>query len=288
MKVLVIGATGLAGQAMHRAAEDQGYVVLPAARTGAHHTLDITDDAALRAFLARQAPDLVVNCAALANIDACERDPWLGWRTNARPLSVLADWSNASAKPLIHLSTDHYFPYGGAAPHDEDAQVCFVNEYARQKFAGEAFALAAPRALVLRTSIVGLRGWGTPSLAEWALDVVENDTPATLFSDAYTSSIDAPSLAEAAFALAGHGVGGLLNLGCREVYSKEAFVRTLAARLGRNLTGARSASVGSLHTPRANCLGLDVGRAEQLLGRRLPGLIEVVDSIIRQKEESAR
>lgn len=154
-----------------------------------------------------------------------------------------------------------------------------VNEYACTKLAAEALALTAPGALVLRTSLLGLRGWQQLTFAEWALDVVLYDKPADLFEDAYTSSIDVGTFARAAFDLLDRGAAGLYNLASRDVYSKAEFVRELACRLGRQLTAARPASVTALATRRADSLGLDVGRAETLLGYRLPAMAEVVAAL---------
>lgn len=287
-KVLVLGATGLAGQAMVHAAKNRGYLVAEAARHRSQLTCDITDEISLWRILADEEPDLVVNCAAIVDIEACELNPWLGWRTNARPLSFLASWSKATGKQLLQISTDHYFPNDSVRPHDENASITFVNEYARQKYAGEAFALTAPKSLVLRTSIVGLRKWETPTFAEWAIDIVEHDRPAILFSDAYTSSIDATSFADATFNLLERDATGVLNVAASEVYSKEAFILEIASQLGRSMTNAQKGSISSLSVKRANYLGLDVSRAEALLGYHLPRLHDVVGALVRQHRKFSK
>lgn len=287
MKTLLLGSTGLLGQAVVRDARRRGVELRDAARRGARIEVDIADDTALRALLDAEKPDLVVNCAALVDMDLCERDPALAWRVNARPLAFLAEWSRASGGKLVHVSTDHYFTGGDAAAHDEEAPVSLANEYARSKFAGEAFALTAENALVLRTSIVGIRGWDQPTFAEWAIDTVESDRPVTLFSDAWSSSIDVAAFARAAFDMVEAGASGLYNLAACEVYTKEQFVREIARQCGRNLTGAKTGSVRTLSTPRAHCLGLDVRRAEAVLGYRLPHLAEVVASFLQQYKEKS-
>src|SRR3989338_815561 len=168
MKTLLLGSTGLLGPSVAREAYRRSHVLLDAARREASITLDIADNQALRSLLDEENPDLVINCAALVNVELCESDPTLAWHVNARPLAFLAEWSRTTGGRLLHVSTDHYFTEGGAAPHAETAPISLVNEYARTKFAAEAFALTAPNALVLRTSIVGIRGWENPTLAEWA------------------------------------------------------------------------------------------------------------------------
>ncbi|MDZ4379839.1 MAG: sugar nucleotide-binding protein [Parvibaculum sp.] len=286
MKTLLLGSTGLLGQAVAREARRRGAELREAARRSAPIQVDIADDVALCALLDAEQPDLVVNCAALVDIDLCEKDPSLAWHVNARPLAFLAAWSKSTGGKLLHISTDHYFTEGAAAAHAETAPVSLVNEYARCKFAGEAFALTAPDALVLRTSIVGIRGWERPTFAEWAIDAVENDRAVTLFSDAWSSSIDVTTFARAAFDLAEAGASGLYNLAAHEVYTKEQFVREITRQRGLNLTAAKAGSVRMLSTPRAHCLGLDVRRAEAVLGYELPHLAEVVASVLQQYRPS--
>jgi dTDP-4-dehydrorhamnose reductase len=284
-KILVLGATGLLGQAVGAEASSRGFNVLRAARHGVPLALDIEDPSALKEALGGYAPDVVVNCAAITDIDLCENDPGMAYRINARPLSVLSDWSKASGGKLVHVSTDHYFATGGALPHDESAPVTFVNEYARSKFAGESFAMADANSLVLRTNIVGIRGWERLTFAEWAIDVVINDKPATFFTDVYGSSIDVRAFSVAMFDLVAANARGLLNLAAGEIFSKDAFMRELARQLARHLAAALSGPSSELAVKRANCLGLDVRRAEAILGRKLPSLQQVVASVVRQYRE---
>lgn len=285
-RVLVLGSTGLLGQAVAKEVKSRGLTLLAAARRDAPISVDISDDFALVAVLTTCTPDIVVNCAALADIEACQRNPGLAWLVNGRPLASLAAWSKTTGGKLIHISTDHYFVGGGAQAHSEAAPVDLVNEYARSKFVGEALALTAPNSLVLRTNIVGIRGWAQPTFAEWAIDVVLNDRPATLFADVYGSSIDVPAFSRALFDLEARQAAGLINLAAGEISSKDAFVRELARQFDRQLSAVRSEAFVVRPVARANCLGLDVSRAESMLGYRLPSLAQVISSLINQFRES--
>lgn len=280
MKVLVIGSTGLLGQAVSTEVRSRGWPLVTAARSGTDLTLDIGDAVALDACLAEVLPDLLFNCAALTDFIQCERDPGLAYRINARPLASMATWSQRTGGRLLHVSTDHYFVVGGATPHREDDQVQLVNEYARSKYAAEAFALTASRALVFRTSIVGIRGWQRLSLAEWAIRSVLDSAPVGLFADAYTSSIDVGGFARAAIDIALGPAKGLFNLAASEVYSKAQFVQEIANQMGRRLDNAKLIPLSDGHPPRAGSLGLDVSRAQGLLKYPLPGLPDVVRAVL--------
>lgn len=282
MQFLILGATGLAGQAVTRACHERGHDVRTASRGGSQERVDISDPADLTRLLEGSGADVLINCAALVDIDACEQDRWSGWITNALPLAAMSEWANRTGARLVHISTDHYWNDGGAAPHAETHPVTFANEYARQKFAGEAFALNGRGSLIVRTSMLGFRGWERATFAEWVFDLVEHDRPATLFSDAYTSSIDVRTFAHALLDLIERRAIGLVNLAAREVYSKYDFVQEIARQLHRPIARQTVGSVATLRVRRANCLGLDVRKAEALLGYRLPTLQDVARSLVSE------
>ena len=286
-KALVLGSTGLLGQAMCGELHGRGTYLRTMARRGADLCVDITCDDALLGALKSENPDIVINCAAIADIESCEDDPLAAWKTNARPLGLLADWSRRRGRTLVHISTDHYFVDGGNTAHDEYCPITLVNEYARTKFAGEAFALSASGALVLRTSFIGIRGWDRTTLAEWAIAAVTAGRPINLYRDVHTSSIDVTTLARAAVDLIAAEARGLLNVAAREVYSKADLVGEIARQLDRTVVAAGSGTFDDAKTERARCLGLDVRRAEQLLGYRLPTLKEVVKSVLEQAGKRA-
>jgi dTDP-4-dehydrorhamnose reductase len=129
--------------------------------------------------------------------------------------------------------------------------------------------------LVLRTNILGLKSGTGASFGEWALDLILNDRPATLFADQFVSTLDVWSFASALLDLAAADASGVVNLASRQVFSKADLVQAMAHALGRVLTRAKAGAVASQAVRRPDSLGLDVSRAEGILGRRLPNLNEV-------------
>ncbi len=282
-ELLVLGGEGLLGGRVMVAARRRGIATASASRS-APLKVDVTDLAALSAFLDAQAPKQILNCVALVDVATCERDPALAYAVNARPVSVMADHATRTGCRLIHISTDHFFTGDGRRSHGEGDPVRLLNEYARSKFAAEAFALTAPGALVLRTNFLGWPSATGRSLGEWALQVIETQSAADLYADQFVSCLDVWSLAEAVLDLMDAGAAGILNLGAREVFSKAEFVLALARRLGRDLPHARLTSVSAAGVRRPDSLGLDVSRAEALLRRPLPGLGQVVDSLAHHRD----
>jgi dTDP-4-dehydrorhamnose reductase len=282
--LMVLGGTGLAGRAIMAAARRRGLTAVTLAR-GGDLAVDIRDADALRETLVRTAPKAIINAAAMVSIPACEQDPAAAWLINARPAAILADHARETGARLVHISTDHYYTGDGRRRHSEGDPVRLVNDYARVKFAAEVFALTASRALVLRTNFVGWPSATGGSLAEWAMRVIEGDLPADLYDDQFISCLDAWTLADCVLDLALGDAAGLLNLGAREVFSKAQFVLGLAGALDRPLSHVKIGKVGAQATPRADSLGLDVSRAEGILGRSLPTLDSVIANLLVHLEE---
>jgi len=287
MAILLFGATGMLGQAIAAEAARRGFGVVGASRHGPDLAVDLTAVTSVRRALVEAAhADLIINAAALTAIDECENDPGLAYAINARAVAVMAAHCRSSGAAFVHVSTDHFYSGDRDRRHGEHEPVKLLNEYARTKYAAEALARTYADALVLRTNVTGSRDWnGRPTFAEWALDALVRRAPLRLFDDFYTSTIDARSFARALFDLVRMKHSGVLNVASRTVASKRRFVHALAAARGIALDWDGSASVHGLPTPRAESLGLDVSRAEALLGYALPDLDRVARALAAEWKE---
>lgn len=280
--LVILGSTGLLGQALRREARHRRIPALAVARReSCGLAFDLTDEQALKTMFERAQPQLLINAAGNTRLEDIEHRPGEAYLINTRLPALLARLCARYGTRLVHVSCDHYHVGRENLLHDESAPVTLVNEYARGKFAGESLAATCPGSLVLRTHVVGHRGWhGQPTFAEWAVEQLRVGLPFPAFADLWTSAIDADSLAAAIFDLVDRGAQGLLNVGSHRAGSHLDFIRSLAGALGLDAAAARPASVVSMAgTPRANALGLDVGRAEALLGRQLPDLEAVTAAL---------
>lgn len=284
--VLVLGATGMLGQALMAAGRVRSLPVLGVARAGADMAVDLEDLEALLRMVSEVRPGVIVNAAALTDLARCEREPGRAYEINARCVAVLAEAARECGAWLAQVSTDHYFSGDGPLPHGEDSPVRLLNEYARSKYAGENFALTCPGALVMRTNIVGFRGRGALTFVEWILAEFAQGRTIQAFEDYFVSSMTVRQFAAALFDLMPVRPAGVLNLGAREVFSKRGFIEAVRDNL---LDGVGKVAPASVHAlggaRRAESLGLDVGRAEQLLGRPLPTLIEVAADLAAEYQE---
>src|SRR5690242_15628036 len=101
--------------------------------------LDLGDGAAVRRALDTARPEVVINTAAMTNVDACETRRDAARAANAHGPRYLAEACVRLGARLLHVSTDYVFP-GDAeqpGPYAEDAAVRPVNHYGWTKLEGE-------------------------------------------------------------------------------------------------------------------------------------------------------
>ena len=160
-KVLVIGGTGLVGNALVRAWTSRGAEVAAATYhchpSGGFLQLDMQDEAGVRALLDQYKPALVAVPAANPFVDYCELHPAETRKVNVDgTLNVARACRDAGAR-MIFYSSDYVYD-GVKGTYTEEDPPNPINEYGRQKAEAEAGVMAAdPRNLVLRTS--GAYGW---------------------------------------------------------------------------------------------------------------------------------
>jgi len=145
VKIAVAGARGQLGAAIvEECAVAHDVIALTRA------DLDLSDDAAVAATMARVQPDAIINAAAYNNVDGSEDRPIEALNTNAFIVRALARAAEAHSAALVHYSTDFVFDGLAKRPYAEEDRPNPRSVYAASKLLGEWFALEAPTAYVLR------------------------------------------------------------------------------------------------------------------------------------------
>ena len=173
--------------------------------------LDVCDASAVGRVLDAEAPTAVVNCAAMANVDRCDREPDAAWAVNAEAPGRLAKACRTRGIRFVHLSTD-YVLTGESAPGlrlDEAREPDPRSGYARSKRAGEMGALAHG-ALVLR--VQWIYGVGGTSFFARALEALARGETVRLVTDQVGTPTEVGWLAERIEEAARGGPTGLFHV----------------------------------------------------------------------------
>jgi dTDP-4-dehydrorhamnose reductase len=181
MRIAVVGAGGQLGTALVYEFANR-YEIVSFTRA----QLDISDDDAVAAAMARVKPGAILNAAALTAVDAAEDRPIEALNSNAFGVRALARAASAHDATLVHYSTDFVFDGKAVVPYVETDRPNPQSVYAASKLLGEWFALDAPRAYVLRVEgIFGITPGGGPAKGSAAgiLNALRTDGTAKVFVD---------------------------------------------------------------------------------------------------------
>lgn len=280
--IIIIGSTGLLGQALMTNARANGFNVTGIARKNADINLDATNKDALLSAIKPLKPNIIINAAAIVSLADCEENPEYAMEVNAGISSTLSIYCNAQKIKYVFISTDHYYTGDSNNKHDEKYALNLCNQYALSKQRGEQHALENNQALIVRTNIVGFRHRDDQhTFVEWAIDSLLKKSSINLFTDFYTSSIDVTNFAELLLDLIETKSVGIYNLACSDVVNKSVFVIALAHKIGLSIDKTKNCKMLEIPSAidRNESLGLDVSKVEKTLNRSMPNFDEVINSL---------
>lgn len=139
--LLITGSSGQLGGELAK--------LLPDAFLTDVKSLDITDSAAVTAFVKEHNIDTIINCAAYTAVDKAEDEPDLARKINVQGPENLAK----TGCKIVHISTDYVFDGRGYKPYQPEDAACPVSVYGQSKLDGEKAVLDnAQIAVVIRTA----------------------------------------------------------------------------------------------------------------------------------------
>lgn len=188
---LVTGAGGLLGRTVARALVDDGHEV----HALAHEHLDVGDLAAVQSAFATIRPEFVVHCAALTDVDRCEREPDLAWRVNAEGPGYVASSAAEVGAEVVAISTDYVFD-GEKGSYVETDDTNPIQGYGHAKLAGEERVREGnPRHYVVRSAWI--YGVGGKNFVSRAPDLAAKGESIKAIADQRSSPTFAEDLAHA-------------------------------------------------------------------------------------------
>ncbi len=151
MRAVVIGGNGQLGTDLVTELAAAGHAVISLT----HADIEIGDAGSVDRALGKFDADLVVNTAAMHNVEACEQEPDEAFRVNGLGARNLARACAATGGMLVHLSTDYVFSGEKTFPYVETDTARPINSYGITKLAGEHYALANnPNTAIVRVSAI--------------------------------------------------------------------------------------------------------------------------------------
>ena len=234
-KILVTGCNGQLGRAIRKEYENEQITFINTDVIEAEGiiALDITDIDQVMRLIKSEKPDVIINCAAHTNVDACEKQWDLAYKINAigpRNLSIAASEVNAK---IIHVSTDYVFEGNGKKPYTEFDMPNPVSAYGKTKLEGERFVQQfADRYFILRTA--WLYGDGK-NFVKTMLRLAETHDEVSVVCDQLGTPTSAVELARMIHYLEGTDNYGLFHATCEGDTNWAAFAEEIFKLAGKNV-----------------------------------------------------
>jgi dTDP-4-dehydrorhamnose reductase len=285
-RVLVTGANGLLGQKMTELlVRGSGYTVTTSAKhekpvrpvqSVTYTRMDITSRKDVKRVIASCEPDVIINCAALTGVDACEKERELAWKVNVGGVENLIEAAHRTDATIVQISTDYIFD-GKAGPYDEHARPEPVNYYGKSKLAAENAVRASGFPYLIARTMV-LYGFGhqvKSNFALWLIDSLSKKVGVRVVDDQTGNPTLVDDLAFGLLNAIELGRTGIYNIAGRDIVSRYAFAVRLAKAFELNPQLITPVKTSALHQPAPRPLksGLITLKAEVELGYK-PSTIE--------------
>ena len=259
MKVLITGSNGLLGQKLLHKLRVDDAITLIATSKGANRVpekdgytyfnLDITDEKQVAELIANKKPDVVVNTAAMTNVDLCEDEKQDCDALNVNAVQYLADACEKIDAHLIQISTDFIFD-GEDGPYTEEDKPNPLSYYGLSKLKSENILKQSNcNWTILRTIIVFGVGENLSkgNLVLWAKGALEKDEPLNIIDDQFRAPTLAEDLADACILAAKKKAYGIFNASGKDIMSIYEIVKRIAKHYGNSTENLNKISTSTLN-----------------------------------------
>ena len=278
-KVLLTGANGLLGQKLVYAFKSRNDIELLATGIGknrlidqvnySYQSLDITNETEVNQTIKQFSPHVIINCAAMTNVDACELNQKQCWDVNVNGVKHLANAVAKLGTHFIHLSTDFVFD-GEDGPYNENDIPNPLHYYAKSKLESEKIVIRnCVNWSIARTIIIyGITdNMSRSNLVLWAKGEIEKGNTINVVNDQFRSPTLAEDLAKGCISIMDKNAFGLFHLSGPKSYSILEMVYMVADFYNLDKSLINPVSSKSLNQPAKRPLvtGFDIRKAKKEL-----------------------
>ena len=292
MRILVTGASGLLGSRLVELALQKGHDVISSYKDhvpvhGKPLALDLARSTDVTKAFSEVHPDVIINTAAMTDVDRCELEPEAAFSTNSKAVSNIANAAKEMESFVVQVSTDYVFDggRGGYSEHDETRP---VNKYGESKLEGEKVImneLDEEMWSIARSSVI--YGWGRsgrPNAATFVYEKLSRGESIRIASDLFSSPTLNTSLSTMLLEIGERQLPGIIHVAGATRLSRFDFAMGLAKTFGLDATLIKAVLARDLQwaARRPADSSLIVGRAQRLL-RSAPLYIEKAYETLRRE-----
>ena len=284
--ILITGASGQLGMSLKRIFNSKYEIISTTGNnnpTGSSMYLDVTNPMLFKEVIETTNPDLVINLAALTNVDHCEKNPELAYSINIGGMDNLV---NAFKGPIIHISTDYVFD-GEDGPYKEEDTTNPLNVYGLSKLESEKLLLDhSENSLVIRSNVLyDYSSKSEASFLNWVVDSLTQEKEINVVEDQWNNPTWTGSLAVVIDRAIDTQLTGLVHWGDGDLVSRFDFANKIADvfNLKKSLIKPILTSELNQTAKRPLKSGLKSDYAQNILNLEPPTIKECLETIVEQK-----
>ncbi len=284
--ILITGASGQLGMSLKRIFNSKYEIISTTGNnnpTGSSMHLDVTNPMLFKEVMETTNPDLVINLAALTNVDLCEKNPELAYSINIGGMDNLV---NAFKGPIIHVSTDYVFD-GEDGPYKEEDTTNPLNVYGLSKLESEKLLLDhSENSLVIRSNVIyDYSSKSEASFLNWVVDSLTQEKEINVVEDQWNNPTWTGSLAVVIDRAIDTQLTGLVHWGDGDLVSRFDFANKIADvfNLKKSLIKPILTSELNQIAKRPLKSGLTSDYAQNILNLEPPTIKECLETILEQK-----
>ena len=286
MRILITGAFGQLGHALQSVlSKKSNYELICTGRKVKKGQegipLDIRNQVALKELINTTAPDILVNLAAMTNVDACELNPKLAGEINVAGLEYICDSFNGK---IIHLSTDYVFD-GTSGPYKEDDPLNPISIYGKTKLASEHILLEKNiKNLVIRGNVLYDYSPNTSaSFLNWVVFSLKSNQEIKVVEDQFNNPTWTRSMSDIIELSIKNDLEGIIHWGDSVHISRFEFAKLIAKKFSLNESLIKPVLTSELNQPARRPLqsGLSTEKLVNMLDIIPPSIDDCLDEIIK-------
>ena len=286
MRILITGAFGQLGHALQSVlSKKSNYELICTGRKVKKGQegipLDIRNQVALKELINTTAPDILVNLAAMTNVDACELNPKLAGEINVAGLQHICDSFKGK---IIHLSTDYVFD-GTSGPYKEDDPLNPISIYGKTKLASEHILLEKDiKNLVIRGNVLyDYSPHTSASFLNWVVSSLKGNQEIKVVEDQFNNPTWTRSMSDIIELSIENDLEGIIHWGDSVHISRFEFAKLIAKKFSLNESLIKPVLTSELNQPARRPLqsGLSTEKLVNMLDIIPPSIDDCLDEIIK-------
>jgi dTDP-4-dehydrorhamnose reductase len=241
--------------------------------------LDLVSDNFEAEILETYKPDVVIHCAAIANLEECEKNPELAYHTNAIIPGEIASQCRKRGLKFVHISTDAVFD-GKSGNYSENDPTNPLSVYAKTKRAGEENVQQQnPDAIIARVNFFGWSLSGTRSLGEFFVNNLISRNSINGFVDVNFCSLYVLNLSDLLLEMVRADLSGIYHVVSSDHMTKYEFGCAIAEKFGLDQTIINPISVkkSNLKAERSLNLTLSTKKLSSDLNLSIPTTLDGIN-----------